>query len=183
MSALIIGGGGREHAIGWKLRQSRQSPELYFAPGNAGTAQIGTNIDRQSVRELTDFAKSKRIELTVVGPEAWLAAGIVDAFQAEKLPIFGPDKRCAQLESNKVFAKGFMKAYGVRTAPFESFADADTAKAYSDGKRFPMVIKASGLAAGKGVIIAQNPSEAKQAIDEIMTEKRFGPCFKQGQKW
>ncbi len=174
MKILIIGGGGREHAIGWKLKQRPQSPELYFAPGNAGTAQIGINIDAKNVQQLTKFAKYERIELTIVGAEAWLAAGIVDAFQGERLPIFGPDKRCARLESSKVFAKNFMKAYGVKTAAFETFADGDAAKAYLGGKRFPIAIKASGLAAGKGVIIAQNQSEAKQAIDEIMIEKRFG---------
>lgn len=174
MKILVIGGGGREHAIGWKLKQSPQSPELYFAPGNAGTAQIGINIDAKSVQQLANFAKKEGIELTVVGAEAWLAAGIVDAFQAERLPIFGPDKRCARLESSKVLAKNFMKAYGVKTPAFETFTDGDAAKAYLGGKRFPIAIKASGLAAGKGVIIAQNQSEAEQAIDEIMIEKRFG---------
>lgn len=174
MKVLIIGGGGRAHAIGWKLRQCTTPPALYFAPGNGGTAQIGTNIEAPDIEALAAFAERESIDLTIVGPEAWLTAGIVDVFRARDLPIFGPDKRSAQLEGSKVLAKRFMKKYGVKTPASESFTTVSEAKAYLRGCDFPIVIKADGLAAGKGVIIAGDRLEAEAAVEAMMTEKRFG---------
>lgn len=174
MRVLIIGSGGRAHAIGWKLIQRPNPPALYFAPGNAGTAEIGTNIEANGIEAWVRFAEENRIDLTLVGPEAALTEGVVDAFESRGLTAFGPDKRSAQLEGSKAFAKDFMVQHGVKTAAFGRFTTAATAKAYLKGKDFPIVIKASGLAAGKGVLIAADQGEAERAIDSIMLEKRFG---------
>ena len=175
---LIIGSGGREHAIGWKFaedfKQKGEAVEIFFAPGNAGTAKIGTNVSLGSIEEMKNFAKENQINLTFVGPEAELAEGIVDIFQAEGLAIFGPHKAAAQLEASKAFAKDFMAKYGVKTAAYKNFQGSQLAKEYLQTQDFPIVVKASGLAAGKGVIICQNLEEAEQAVDEIMEDKTFG---------
>lgn len=175
---LIIGSGGREHAIGWKFaedfKQKGEAVEIFFAPGNAGTAQIGTNVSLTSIDAMKDFAKENQIDLTFVGPEAELAEGIVDLFQAEGLAVFGPHKAAAQLEASKAFAKDFMAKYGVKTAAYKNFTGSQLAKEYLQTQEFPIVVKASGLAAGKGVIICQNLEEAEQAVDEIMEDKTFG---------
>ena len=175
---LIIGSGGREHAIGWKFaddfKNKEENLELFFAPGNAGTAQIGTNVALSSIEEMKDFAKENQIDLTFVGPEAELADGIVDLFQAENLAVFGPHKAAAQLEASKAFAKDFMAKYGVKTAKYKNFQGPMLAIEYLETQEYPIVVKASGLAAGKGVIICQDFEEAKQAVFEIMEDKTFG---------
>ena len=175
---LIIGSGGREHAIGWKFaedfKQRNESVEIFFTPGNAGTAQIGTNVSLASIQDMRDFAKENQIDLTFVGPEAELAEGIVDLFKAENLAVFGPHKDAAQLEASKAFAKDFMAKYGVKTAAYKNFKGSQLAKEYLQTQEFPIVVKASGLAAGKGVIICQNLEEAEKAVDEIMEDKTFG---------
>lgn len=175
---LIIGSGGREHAIGWKFAEDfknrEEDLELYFVPGNAGTAQIGTNVALSSIDEMKDFAKENQIDLTFVGPEAELADGIVDLFQAEDLAVFGPHKAAAQLEASKAFAKDFMAKYGVKTAKYKNFQGPMLAIEYLETQEYPIVVKASGLAAGKGVIICQDFEEAKKAVLEIMEDKTFG---------
>lgn len=174
MKLLIIGSGGREHAIGAKLKENKKVTELYFAVGNGGTAQIGTNISASTIEELCLFAKEHKIDLTIVGSEELLVAGIVDIFQKEGLQIFGPHKAAAQLEGSKAFAKEFMQKYKVKTAEYRTFTDYQNASSYLDDITYPTVVKASGLAAGKGVIIAQNKAEATQALQEIMQDKVFG---------
>lgn len=175
---LIIGSGGREHAIGWKFKQDSvkngYETELFFTPGNAGTAQIGTNISLNSLEEIRDFAKVEQMDLTFVGPEDELSRGIVDLFQKENLTIFGPDKKSAQLESSKAFAKDFMAKYGVKTAAYRTFQGPMLAIDYLKTQSFPIVVKASGLAAGKGVIICQDFEEAQKAVLDIMEDKTFG---------
>src|SRR5690606_31974718 len=175
---LIIGSGGREHAIGWKFaedfKKKGENLELFFIPGNAGTAQIGQNISMNSLEEMLDFAKENQIDLTFVGPEDELSRGIVDLFQAADLNIFGPDQKAAQLEASKAFAKDFMHKYGVKTAKYKTFQGPMFAIEYLESQEFPIVVKASGLAAGKGVIICQNFEEAKKAVLEIMEDKTFG---------
>ncbi|MBV7440738.1 phosphoribosylamine--glycine ligase [Weeksellaceae bacterium TAE3-ERU29] len=172
---LIIGGGAREHAIGWKIKKDNPGVELFFAPGNAGTQEIGENIETTAIDDLKYFAVKESIDLTIVGPEAELVEGIVDTFKAEELAIFGPDKVAAMLEGDKAFAKKFMEKYGVKTAfskTFDYFVDArDYVKAL---KEFPIVIKASGLAAGKGVIIVNDAAEAEETLRKIMLDKSFG---------
>lgn len=180
---LIIGSGGREHAIGWKFKQdaerSHYECELYFMPGNAGTAQIGTNVSDKSLAEMCDFAKENQIDLTFVGPEAELAEGIVDLFKSEGLEIFGPDKRAAQLESSKAFAKDFMAKYKVKTAKYKTFNGPMLAIEYLESQDFPIVVKASGLAAGKGVVICRDFEEAKKSVLDIMENKAFGEAGSQ----
>lgn len=172
---LIVGNGAREHAIGWKIKQERPSCELFFAPGNAGTEQIGKNIVAESNHALMLFAQKNEIDLTIVGPEAELVEGIVDLFASNQLKIFGPDKRAAQLEGSKAFAKDFMEKYGVRTAFAKSFNNFVDARDYvKELTQFPIVIKASGLAAGKGVIIVQDNFEAETTLRKIMEDKTFG---------
>lgn len=175
---LVIGSGGREHAIGWKFKQdgiyNGYETELFFIPGNAGTAQIGTNIAVKSIEEMQNFAKENQIDLTFVGPEVELANGIVDLFKNDGLEIFGPDKRTAQLESSKAFAKDFMAKYGVKTAKYKTFKGPMLAIEYLESQEFPIVVKASGLAAGKGVVICDNFEEAKNAVLDIMENKSFG---------
>lgn len=174
MKILIIGSGGREHAIGWKIRQENNETQMYFAPGNAGTAQLGENIEAKSIESLLQFAKHHLIDITFVGSEALLVDGIVDIFQAEGLKIFGPNKKSAQLEGSKAVAKDFMHKYGVKTARYKNFTQANEAKEYITHQDYPLVVKASGLAAGKGVVICRNMKEAKQAIKDIMEDKTFG---------
>ncbi|KMN37975.1 MULTISPECIES: phosphoribosylamine--glycine ligase [Chromobacterium] len=176
MKVMVIGSGGREHALAWRIAKSRRVSKVFVAPGNAGTALDPnlTNVELGSVAEWVAFAKQEKIELTVVGPEAPLAAGVVDAFRAEGLRIFGPTQYCAQLESSKDFAKAFMKRHGIPTAGYETFSDASAAHAYVDAKGAPIVIKADGLAAGKGVVVALTLDEAHAAIDDMLVGNKMG---------
>ena len=171
MNILVIGSGGREHAIAWKLAQSPKVARVFVAPGNAGIAMEEKleNIAANSLPQWRDFAKNNNIAFTVVGPEAPLAEGIVDFFKEENLPIFGPSRAAARLESSKEFAKNFMKENHIPTADFESFTDKLLAHAYVDKKGAPLVIKADGLAAGKGVIVAMTLDEAHSAVDSLLT--------------
>jgi phosphoribosylamine---glycine ligase len=176
MKILVIGSGGREHALTWKLKQSSAVERIFCAPGNAGTAQIANNIatPANDFRALISFAKQEKIDLTVVGPDDPLAAGIVDEFQAEKLRIFGPTKAAAQLESSKIFAKELMRECGIPTATARTFSKSDDARGYAAQLQFPIVIKADGLALGKGVIIAPDLTAATTAIDGMMVQEKFG---------
>ncbi len=173
---LIIGSGGREHALAWKLAQSKEIKKIFIAPGNAGSSQEQNceNVNLHTIEELVNFAKSQQIDLTIVGPEALLVEGIADEFTKQGLSIFAPNKISAQLEGSKSFAKQFMEKYGVKTAKFNHFKDKLHAIEYLNMIQFPIVVKASGLAAGKGVVICQNLEEAKQAINEIMVDQVFG---------
>lgn len=175
MKVLIIGQGGREHALAWKFKQSPKVTEIFVAPGNAGTALEpgikNIDISATDVAALLAFAHSHHIDLTIVGPEAPLAAGIVDAFQAQGLAIFGPTQKAAQLETSKVFSKTFMAKYHIPTAHFVCFKDAATAKEYVRHHALPLVVKASGLMAGKGVIICATVEEAITAIEALLTDK------------
>lgn len=177
MNILIIGGGGREHALAWKLAKSDRVRKIYVAPGNGGTASgslIIENIDLNKTDELISFAKKNHISLTVVGPEVPLSEGIVDDFQKNNLKIFGPSKAAAQLESSKEFAKDFMRRHNIPTASYQTFTDLNKAKEYVKKNRVPIVIKADGLAAGKGVIIAENESEAFKALELMLIDNAFG---------
>jgi len=176
MKILVIGSGGREHALLWKLSQSPRISELLCAPGNAGTAQIATNhsVAATDFPGLLALAKSEQVDLTIVGPDDPLATGIVDLFQAEGLRIFGPCAAAARLESSKSFAKEFMVRHGIPTAASETFTDAESATAYCATARYPLVVKADGLALGKGVVIAETQTEAEAAIHASMVEKVFG---------
>ena len=178
VNILVVGSGGREHALAWKLAQSKHAQRVYVAPGNAGTAleQKLKNIDISAtdIDGLINFAKSNNIELTVVGPEIPLSLGIVDQFEAHGLNCLGPKKQCAQLEASKTFSKNFMAKYNIPTAAYQNFNDANKAKAYVQNMSLPIVIKASGLAAGKGVIIAQTLAEANRTIDDMLEGNKFG---------
>ena len=176
MKLMVIGGGGREHALAWKLMQSPRVQKIYVAPGNAGTAlEHGIeNIAITAIPDLIDFAQKEKIEITVVGPEVPLADGIVDEFQSAGLKIFGPTRKAAQLEVSKSFAKDFMQRHNIPTAAYAAFTDAQAAHQYIDEKGTPIVIKASGLAAGKGVIVAPSLDAAHTAIDQILVTKHFG---------
>ena len=176
MKILVIGGGGREHALVWKLKQSSSVERIFCAPGNAGTAEIAENIavSATDLPQLLRFAKQNDIELTVVGPDDPLAMGIVDLFTADKLRIFGPIKSAARLESSKIFAKELMRAKKVPTAQARMFSESKEALGYCDELKFPVVIKADGLALGKGVIIAPDVATAKSTIEAMMNEARFG---------
>jgi len=176
MNVLIIGGGGREHTIAYKVRQSVKVDNVFCSPGNAGINQICEKIDiaADDFPGLAKFAKENNVELTIVGPEAPLCAGIVNEFHNRQLKIFGPDKTGAQLEGSKIFSKQFMRKYGLPTADFECFNDAEKAIEYLEKKGAPIVIKADGLAAGKGVYVCGTLDEAKNAVREIMEEKKFG---------
>jgi phosphoribosylamine--glycine ligase len=176
VKVLVIGSGAREHCLVDKLSQSPKVSKIYCAPGNGGTAQLAENIEIKAddLGRLLDFALKNNIELTVVGPEIPLAMGIVDLFNDQGLKIFGPTKELAKLESSKVFAKEIMKKYGIPTADFKVFSQPDLAKEYIEKKGAPVVVKADGLAAGKGVMVCKNEAEAKQAVDTIMGEKKFG---------
>jgi phosphoribosylamine--glycine ligase len=176
MKVLVVGNGGREHALTWKLAQSPLVKKLYCCPGNGGTAAIAENltINSDDLEELVTFAATKGIDLTVVGPDAYLAAGTVDRFQARGLPVYGPTRAAARLEWSKAFAKQFMRQNGIPTARYETFTDPEAAKAYIRRTGTPIVVKADGLAAGKGVIIANDQATALQAIDDLMTTRVFG---------
>jgi len=176
MKILVIGGGGREHALVWKLKQSSSVDRIFCAPGNAGTAEIAENIavSATDLPQLLRFAKQNDVELTVVGPDDPLAMGIVDLFTADKLRIFGPIKSAARLESSKIFAKELMRAKKVPTAQARMFSESKEALGYCDELKFPVVIKADGLALGKGVIIAPDVATAKSTIEAMMNEARFG---------
>ena len=176
MKILVLGSGGREHALVWKLLQSPRVSAVFCAPGNAGIAQLATCVPIKITEHaaLVQFAKDERIDLTVVGPDDALAAGIVDLFQSHGLRIFGPVQRAAQLESSKVFAKEFMQRHGLPTALSGSFSDSIEAQKFCRTMSYPLVVKADGLALGKGVIIAQNSWEAALAIHEIMDARKFG---------
>ena len=178
MNILVVGSGGREHAIAWKMAQSSQVDKVYTAPGNAGTASLGENVHTgvDYVSSLLQFVRENQIGLTVVGPEVALAAGIVDEFELAGLRIFGPTKYAAQLESSKVFAKQFMQRHGIKTADFAVFTEADLAKQYVQDKQGRVVLKADGLAAGKGVIVPDSIQEAEKAVDDILVKKEFGPA-------
>ncbi|MFM8758633.1 MAG: phosphoribosylamine--glycine ligase [Methylophilaceae bacterium] len=176
MKVMIIGGGGREHALAWKVAQNKSISRVYVAPGNAGTALNPdmVNVPISKVDELVAFAQQEQIELTIVGPEAPLSQGVVDAFRAHGLRIFGPSQAAAQLESSKDFAKAFMVRHHIPTAAYETFTDAKAAHAYVDKQGAPIVIKADGLAAGKGVVVAMELAEAHQAIDAMLSDNKLG---------
>jgi phosphoribosylamine---glycine ligase len=176
LNVLVVGGGGREHALAWRIAQSPRVARLFVAPGNAGTAlEPGlTNVALTAVADLVDFARSESVGLTVVGPEGPLAAGIVDAFRAARLRIFGPTRAAARLESSKDFAKAFMLRHGIPTAAYRSFADAAAAHAYVDLRGAPIVVKADGLAAGKGVVVATDLDAAHAAIDAMLVADHLG---------
>lgn len=175
MKILVVGSGGREHAICWKVSQNEKVEKVFCAPGNGGTAMLpkGENVNVKGIDELLEFALKEKIDLTIVGSEELLVDGIVDRFQEKGLKIFGPDKKAALLEGSKAYAKDFMKKYGVKTAAYKVFTEVDKAKEYIKTCEFPLVVKASGLAAGKGVLICQNLEEALKAVDEIMVDKVF----------
>jgi phosphoribosylamine--glycine ligase len=176
MNLLVVGSGGREHALAWRLAQSERVKKVWVAPGNGGTAHEPKlqNLPLTEIDSLAEFARREQVAFTVVGPEAPLAAGIVDAFRDKGLRIFGPTKAAAQLESSKDFAKAFMKRHGIPTAGYETFTDAAAAHAYVDGRGAPIVIKADGLAAGKGVVVATSLDEAHAAIDAMLIDNRMG---------
>jgi phosphoribosylamine--glycine ligase len=175
MNILVIGGGAREHSLVWKLSQSPRVTKLYVAPGNAGTGLIAENLNIKAIdlQSLARVAKEKNIDLAVVGPEAPLAAGIVDLFQNSNVPIFGPNKEATKIESSKVFAKELMQKYGIPCAMSQSFSSFSEAKDYACSQKTPMVVKADGLAAGKGSIVAYSVDEALQALYDIMEKRIF----------
>ncbi len=175
MKILVIGSGGREHALVWKLHQSPKVEKIYCAPGNGGMADLAecVEIKADDILALADFAKDKGVDLTVVGPEVPLVAGIVDLFEEDGLKIFGPSKAAARLEGSKVYAKNFMKRWDIPTARYAAFTDAAAALEYLQDHSYPLVVKAAGLAAGKGVIICQDFFEAEDAVSKIMTDKIF----------
>jgi phosphoribosylamine--glycine ligase len=170
MKLLVVGSGGREHALAWKLAQSPKVQAVYVAPGNGGTARDAnlTNVALTDATELADFAEREGVALTVVGPEAPLAAGLVDVFRARSLKVVGPTQAAAQLESSKAFAKAFMQRHGIPTARHETFTEAAAAHAYVDAQGAPIVVKADGLAAGKGVVVAETAQQAHDAIDYML---------------
>ncbi|MEJ2705027.1 MAG: phosphoribosylamine--glycine ligase [Sedimentisphaerales bacterium] len=178
MNVLLIGGGGREHAIAWKLAQSRNLTKLYIAPGNPGTAQCGQNvpIDADNTAKLLEFARQNKVELVVVGPEDPLAAGLVDTFEAARIKAFGPSGKAAQLEADKAFAKQLMRSSSVSTAEGRSFDRFSDAKAYIASRDEPVVIKAAGLTKGKGVFVCNDPSDGILAAEKIMQDRIFGPA-------
>ena len=182
MKILVIGGGGREHALAWKLKQSPKTTQVFVAPGNAGTARDRDliNVPITDVVALREWAQGNGVGLTVVGPEAPLAAGVVDEFRAHGLRVFGPTKAAAQLESSKAFSKAFMLRHGIPTAAYESFTDPAAAHAYSDRMGAPIVVKADGLAAGKGVVVAMSLAEAHEAVDFMLVDNTLGVSHNAG---
>jgi phosphoribosylamine---glycine ligase len=176
MKVLVIGSGGREHALAWKIAQNKEVSRVYVAPGNAGTAVNPDmmNIPITNIDELVEFAIKEQIGITVVGPEAPLSQGVVDVFRANDLKIFGPTKAAAQLESSKDYAKAFMMRHNIPTAKYETFSDATKAHAYVEANGAPIVIKADGLAAGKGVVVAMTLEEAHAAIDAMLSDNKLG---------
>ena len=182
MKVLVIGGGGREHALAWKLAQSQKVQQVYVAPGNGGTARDKNliNVPVTDVVQLREWAQANQIALTVVGPEAPLAAGVVDEFRAHGMRIFGPTQAAAQLESSKAFSKAFMARHAIPTAEFETFTDPVAAHAYVERKGAPIVVKADGLAAGKGVVVAMTLAEAHEAIDFMLLDNTLGVAHNAG---
>ncbi|MCQ9208115.1 MAG: phosphoribosylamine--glycine ligase, partial [Omnitrophica bacterium] len=180
MKLLIIGSGGREHCLAWKIAQSDRVKEIFCAPGNGGTNELAQNvhISADDIKSLSDFAKEKRIDLTIVGPEIPLVKGIVDQFQKRGLKVFGPRQKSALLEGSKVFAKEIMAKFSVPTANFRKFSDQAQAAAYIRQKGAPIVLKADGLAAGKGVFVCQDTKEALEALKVVMVDKKFGESGK-----
>ncbi len=179
MKMLVVGGGGREHALAWKLLQSSsitRPMRIFVAPGNAGTAMEDglENVPITAIPELLEFAKKEGVAFTIVGPEAPLADGIVDVFRADGLKIFGPTKQAAQLETSKDFSKAFMQRHGIPTAAYASFSSAEEAHRYLDEKGVPIVVKADGLAAGKGVVVATTLEEAHAAVDAMLVAHQLG---------
>ena len=176
MKVLIVGSGGREHALAWKVAQSPRVDKIYCAPGNAGIAEYAecVPITAMEFDKLAAFAKEQAVDLTIVGMDDPLVGGIVDAFEAQGLRVFGPRKNAAILEGSKAFSKDLMKKYQIPTAAYETFDSAEAALAYLETADFPIVLKADGLALGKGVLICQNLDEAKEGVKEIMTDKKFG---------
>jgi len=179
MKILVVGNGGREHAIGWKLKQN-PGVELHFAPGNAGTAEIGKNIDINvnEIDKLVDFAKQNEIDITVVGPEAPLTIGIVDEFNKNGLRVFGPSIKGAKLEGSKIYAKQFMSKYDIPTAEYDVVTSLDTGLQLLEKRKYPLVIKADGIAAGKGVLICEDKEQAKVALRDMMNKTMFGDAGK-----
>ncbi|MBP6884578.1 MAG: phosphoribosylamine--glycine ligase [Candidatus Pacebacteria bacterium] len=175
-NVLLIGGGGREHALAWKLSQSQLLEKLYIAPGNGGTGSLAENvpIPASDIKGLVQFARTHKIDFVFVGPDDPLALGIVDAFEAVNIPIFGPSKLASQLESSKAFAKDFMMRHSIPTSRYAVFSDFESAVSYADRQTYPIVIKASGLALGKGVIIVKTKDEALETLRRIFVEKVFG---------
>lgn len=182
MKVLVVGGGGREHALAWKLAQSPKIQSVFVAPGNGGTARDSRlqNIPITDVQALREWAQSEKIALTVVGPEGPLAAGIVDEFRQHGMRVFGPTKAAAQLESSKAFSKAFMKRHGIPTAAYETFSDPAAAHAYIDKMGAPIVVKADGLAAGKGVVVAMTAAEAHEAVDFMLVDNTLGVSHNEG---
>ena len=180
MKILVVGSGGREHALAWKIAQSPKVQMVYVAPGNGGTPVESkhlhgiTNVPITDIQDLATFAMNENIAYTVVGPEKPLSEGIVDVFRSKGIKVFGPTQKAAQLESSKDFAKSFMKRHGIPTADYETFHDAKAAHAYIDLKGAPIVIKADGLAAGKGVVVAMTLAEAHQAVDMMLSDNKLG---------
>lgn len=176
MKILVVGSGGREHALAAKLRADAPDADLYVAPGNPGTESVATNVPIASgaLDELASFAEGEAVDLTVVGPEAPLAEGLADRFRERGLPVFGPGRDAARIEASKAFAKRLMREHGVPTADFRTFDDPDAARAWIAGRGAPIVVKASGLAAGKGALVCETTGEADRAVDRIMVERRFG---------
>lgn len=176
MNILVVGGGGREHAICWKLNNESNVEKIYCAPGNAGISNVAqcVNIGDSDIDGLVSFAKENKIDLTIVGPEIPLVAGIVDAFEKENLKIFGPNKKCAQLEGSKAFSKEFMIRHNIPTAKYKEYTDLEKAIEEIDDFGYPVVIKADGLAAGKGVVISENRENAIKTLKEMMADKKFG---------
>ena len=176
MRILVVGGGGREHAICWKLNNESNVEKIYCAPGNAGISNVAECIDigDSDIENLLKFAKENQIDLTIVGPEIPLVAGIVDAFEKEGLKIFGPNKKCAQLEGSKAFSKDFMIRHNLPTAKYKEYTNLDEAISEIDSFGYPVVIKADGLAAGKGVVIPENREDAITTLKEMMSDKKFG---------
>ena len=182
MKVLVIGGGGREHALAWKLAQSPRATKVYLAPGNGGTAHHPKfeNLHITGVVQLREWAQEQKVGLTVVGPEAPLAAGVVDEFRAHGLRVFGPTKAAAQLESSKAFSKAFMRRHGIPTANYDTFTDPAAAHAFVDRLGAPIVIKADGLAAGKGVVVAMTLQEAHDAVDFMLVDNKYGVTHNEG---
>jgi phosphoribosylamine--glycine ligase len=181
MKVLVIGSGGREHTLIWKINQSPKVSQIYCAPGNAGISQLAQciNIDADNIEKLADFAQKEKIDLTLVGPELPLSKGIVNEFNKKNLRIFGPSQEATEIESSKVFSKHLMKKYNIPTANYEVFKNSEKALDYIIQQTFPLVIKADGLAAGKGVFIINNLEQAKDALDILMEEKKFGEAGRQ----
>ena len=176
MKILVVGGGGREHAICYKLSEEKRVEKIYCAPGNAGISEVAQclDINDNDISKLLDFAKENKIDLTIVGPEVPLVNGIVDEFEKENLKIFGPNKECSKLEGSKAFSKQFMINHNIPTAKYKEYTSIDKAIEEIDSFGYPVVIKADGLAAGKGVVIAKDKKEAINSLDEMMNDKKFG---------